>query len=131
MGCKLKLEKLLFDEIVFKRIGDRNENKLKLGITVSIGTNSEDENMKKVSVKFSGIKKEEYSFDIQATGYFNFEGSADDSLIQQNAVAIVMPYLRSEISLLTAQPGMECVLLPPLNIVEIMKSKDEKKRNNS
>ena len=45
MGCKLKLEKLLFDEIVFKRIGDRNENKLKLGITVSIGTNSEDENI--------------------------------------------------------------------------------------
>lgn len=44
----------------------------------------------------------------------------EDTIIQQNAVAIVMPYIRSEVSLLTAQPGLETVVLPPFNIVEMM-----------
>ena len=37
-----------------------------------------------------------------------------------------MPYLRSEISLLTAQPGMECIVLPPFNINKMVKNKDKK-----
>ena len=31
-----------------------------------------------------------------------------------------MPYLRSEVSLLTAQPEVECVVLPPFNINKMM-----------
>jgi preprotein translocase subunit SecB len=32
-----------------------------------------------------------------------------------------MPYIRSEVSLLTAQPGIEPVVIPPFNVVEMMK----------
>lgn len=48
----------------------------------------------------------------------------EDSIIQQNAVAIVMPYFRSEVSILTAQPGVESVVLPPFNIIEMMNEKE-------
>lgn len=44
----------------------------------------------------------------------------EDKLLQQNAVAIIMPYIRSEVSILTAQPGMDTVVLPPLNTVELL-----------
>ena len=37
-------------------------------------------------------------------------------LINKNAVAILMPYLRSELTLLTAQPDTDSVVLPPFNI---------------
>ena len=52
--------------------------------------------------------------------FFAYEGNAEDAIIQQNAVAIVMPYIRSEISLLTAQPGVDSVVLPSFNIAEMM-----------
>ena len=37
-----------------------------------------------------------------------------------DAVAILMPYLRSELTLLTAQPEMESVVLPPFNINKML-----------
>lgn len=39
-----------------------------------------------------------------------------------DTVAILMPYVRSQVSLITAQPEVECVVLPPFNIVEMLKN---------
>lgn len=124
MECILKLETLVFDNIIFKRLGMRNENELEFSFSINIGTNISDSNVKRVSVKINGEKKDEYNFEIQASGFFLYEGDADDKIIQQNAVAIVMPYIRSEVSILTAQPEIESVVLPPFNIVEMMKENE-------
>lgn len=122
MTCILKLKALMFDTISFKRIGAKNENKLNFDLSVNIGTNINDDNMKRVSVKIVGNKQDEYTFEVQASGFFYYEGDANDAIVQQNAVAIVMPYIRSEISLLTAQPEVDSVVLPPFNIVELLKN---------
>lgn len=122
MSCVLKLNALVFDDIIFKRLGMHSENELEVSFSVIIGTNISDQDIKKVSVRVTGEKREEYSFEIQASGFFSYEGSAEDSIIQQNAVAIVMPYIRSEVSLLTAQPGLDPVVLPPFNIAEMMRN---------
>ena len=122
MECVLKQNTLVFDKIVFKRLGMQSENELEVSFSVSIGTNISDPTVKKVSVQITGEKKDEYTFEIQATGLFTYNGDANDAIIQQNAVAIVMPYVRSEVSILTAQPGVESVVLPPFNIVEMMKT---------
>ena len=121
MDCVLKLNALVFDEIIFKRNGMRNNNELELSFTVNIGINASNRDIKKVSVKAIGEKKNEYTFEVQASGFFSYEGDADDLIIQQNAVAIVMPYIRSEVSLLTAQPGTDSVVFPPYNIAEMIK----------
>lgn len=127
MECVLKLNTLVFDEVTFKRLGMQNKNELEVSFSVSIGENISDATIKKISVRITGEKKDEYTFEIQATGYFVYNGNVDDTIIQQNAVAIVMPYIRSEVSILTAQPGIEPVVLPPFNIIEMMKeSKKEK-----
>ena len=47
-------------------------------------------------------------------------GDLKNELISKNSVAILMPYLRSEISLLTAQPETETVVLPVFNINRMM-----------
>lgn len=121
MECALKLNALVFDEIVFKRLEMHSESELEVTFSISIGTNIAKPDEKKVSVRISGEKRDEYTFEIQASGFFSYEGNASDTIIQQNAVAIVMPYIRSEVSILTAQPGVEPVVLPPFNIVEMMK----------
>lgn len=120
MSCVLKLNAIVFDDIIFKRHGMHSDSELEISFSINIGTNLSDQDIKKVSVRITGEKKEEYSFEVQASGIFSYDGDAEDSIIRQNAVAIVMPYIRSEVSLLTAQPGMEAVVLPAFNIVEMM-----------
>ena len=50
----------------------------------------------------------------------DIETDLKNELISKNSVAILMPYLRSEISLLTAQPETETVVLPVFNINRMM-----------
>lgn len=123
MDCVLRLETLVFDEISFKRTGLRSEDDLEISLSVNIGESTSNADIKKVTVKVCGDKRNEYTFEVEASGYFSYEGNVDDEVIEHNAVAIVMPYVRSEVSILTAQPGVDPVVLQPFNIVELMKGK--------
>lgn len=81
-----------------------------------------------VSLVLEGEKEKEYSLVIGLEGYFAFDKADDlteeqkESIIKKNTVAIMMPYMRSQLSLLTAQPEVECVVLPPFNIVKMMEN---------
>ncbi len=120
----LTLNKLVFDKIEFNRKGFKNNNEIEMGIEVQISRGIED--ISKVTLILKGNKKEEYDFIISLSGYFSFSLDVDienkqaQDLINKNAVAILMPYLRSEVSLLTAQPETECVVLPPFNINKML-----------
>ena len=121
----LSLDKLVFDKIEFKRTGMKNENEMEIELQVIINR-KQDEEVYKVTLDFTGNKEKEYSIEIVLSGYFSFDENerVDEdlkkNLINQNAVAIIMPYLRSQVSLITAQPEGECVVLPPFNIVKMM-----------
>ena len=116
----LTLQNLVFDEITFERKGLKNENELKTSIEVKIGVNKES--VYRVTIVLKCEKIDEYNISISLSGFFKIssEKTLDENmvnnLISKNTVAIMMPYLRSELSLLTAQPETEPVVLPPLNI---------------
>ena len=94
----LTLQKMVFDRIEFDRKGFKNNEELKFEL------------------------QDEYSIVISLSGFFAVETQEelDDKMVQtlinKNAVAILMPYLRSELTLLTAQPDTDSVVLPPFNI---------------
>lgn len=121
MECVLSLSSLVVDEIRFNRLGLKNDNDFEFSFSINIGVNKSDPTDKRVTVRITGAKKDEYSLEIAVSGFFYFEGDANDEIVTQNAVAIVMPYIRSQLTLLTSQPGMEPVVLPPFNIVELLK----------
>ncbi|MDO4266459.1 MAG: Preprotein translocase subunit SecB [Eubacteriales bacterium] len=116
----LTLQKLVFDRIEFDRKGFKNENELTFELQVQIGIG--EDSIHKVTLVLKGEKKEEYNFTISLSGFFKIETPDSMSeemtrnLINKNAVAIMMPYLRSELTLLTAQPDTDSVVLPPFNI---------------
>ncbi len=120
----LKLEKLLFDNINFKRKGFKNGNKIELKLQVQISHEPND--VYRIGLTFIGEKRDEYSLEIALSGYFSFEGNEEipedirTNLLNKNAVTILMPYLRSQVSLLTAQPEVDCIILPPFNINKMM-----------
>ena len=43
-------------------------------------------------------------------------------LIKENGVAILFPYLRSELTLLTTQPGFQPIVLPAVNIAKMFQN---------
>ena len=116
----LHMQAIVFDNIEFERKGFKNDNELEFNLEIQIGTDKE--NRYKVTLILKGNKKDEYEFSVSLSGFFMIEDvkSMDDklkqNLISKNAVAILMPYLRSEITLLTAQPGTDSVVLPIFNI---------------
>ena len=67
--------------------------------------------------------------EICLSGFFSIESDGElseelkNTLVTKNSVAIMMPYLRSEVSLLTAQPETECVVLPAFNINNMLDNK--------
>ena len=122
----LTLQKMVFDRIEFNRKGFKNNKELEFELQVQIGL---DKNSTyKVTLVLNGTKQDEYDIVISLSGFFAIETQEelDDNvvrnLINKNAVAILMPYLRSELTLLTAQPDTDSVVLPPFNINKMFKN---------
>lgn len=118
---------IVFDKIEFTRKGFKTDTELKFQLNIRIGT--DEENNYKVTLILNGNKKDEYEFSISLSGFFtikNIETMKDtlkQDLINKNAVAIMMPYLRSEVTILTAQPETDSVVLPVFNISKIIDKK--------
>lgn len=123
LNSVLTLQKMVFDRIEFDRKGFKNTNELKFGLQVQIGLDEND--TYKVTLVLNGTKQDEYNIIISLSGFFKIEGQEKledkmaQDLINKNAVAILMPYLRSELTLLTAQPNTDSVVLPPFNINKV------------
>lgn len=121
------MEKIVFDKIEFNRLGFSSDKELEIEIQSSIAKRG-NEDVYRITLILKGNKPDEYIFEIILSGFFTIEQREElteelkDALITKNAIAILMPYLRSEASLLTAQPGMECVVLPAFNINKMLEN---------
>lgn len=119
-NCVLKLNHLVFDEICFHRSGFQNTNELNIEFSFKF---EDRENGEFVSrLRLVGTKADEYNFVVCASGFFEIGPDVQnrDKMIRQNSVAIVFPYIRSQVSLLTAQPEVEPIVLPPVNIAKMV-----------
>ena len=124
----LHMDKLFFNEISFVREGvNRKDSHFDFDLETTVSTNPEGDAYK-VNLKMIGSKNGEYKLVISLIGIFSFDSTKklDDKLkidlISKNTVSIMMPYLRSQVSLITAQPGVDCVVLPPFNINNMINS---------
>ena len=132
----LQLQKMVFDRIDFKRTGFKNDNQPKFNFKSNFMQSTDNENLFKVELVMRCKKEDEYTFEIKLDGYFSFSNdemlNKDDKaiLITRNAVSILMPYMRSQISLLTAQPDVDCIVLPPFNINEMINNESNSEEKN-
>ena len=119
-ACVLKLEHLVFDEISFKRIGFKSHEDVNFEFGFNFDSADEEVFIARISVV--GTKADEYKFEVRASGYFQVSSQENDrdAIIHQNAVAILFPYVRSQITLLTSQPEVDSIVLPPVNIAKMV-----------
>ena len=127
----VKLERLYFDRINFWRSGDKiPQQDLKLNFSKSYRFNEpHDSCIVCLGCNLHDNEDEVFKLEISVTGIFSCNESDSarrDILLKKNTLAILFPYIRSQISIVTAQPGMEPVVLPPMNIDAIFAESKEK-----
>lgn len=115
----LKLSHCVFDELKFVRKGflaqsDPHEDQFQFSRRIS----KDNDGAYRVSLAVQVQRESEFDLSIAITGYFEI-GEDDPNkgiLLEKNAVAILFPFLRAELTLLTAQPEMIPVVMPAVNI---------------
>lgn len=124
----LKLEKLYFKSIGFERNKDEIvDHELKMRINKSLKYLSKT---KAEATLNTIIFANDQSFTISATLIGEFELLADMNdkvlhhIMETNTFAIMFPYLRSQISLITSQPDMTPVVIPAININALAGNED-------
>ena len=77
-------------------------------------------------------KQEDFVLGVTVCGIFTLEDETDETIkkasIAKNTVAILFPYLRSQITLLTSQPDMKPIVLPAVNINSLLENMEDSVR---
>lgn len=115
---ELKLEHVVFDMLSFQRIGFRSAEEREQKIKVGASVDKLDDGKYRVSLKVQVEQEEEYITEVQVSGFctINEDCAMKDEILHKNTVAILFPYVRSQLTLLTAQPETTPIVLPALNI---------------
>ena len=69
-------------------------------------------------VLITSVEKEDMKLELIAQADFLYESddySREEAIINANTVAIMFPFIRSQVTLLTSQPGMTPIVLPAIN----------------
>lgn len=128
--CKLQMNELYFSKYDFVQTREDNDTDYETSFQIEYAVNNQ--NASKFRIKINTTvknKTESVLLNLETIGVFTVdkEGVNDDigdHLIKVNTVAIMFPFIRSQISLLTTQPGLEPILLPPININALMDSEN-------
>lgn len=120
----LKMESIFFESISFRREQfepEERDSKMELEVTEP----EVDGERFYMRLNACIIGEGKYRLDISMRGVFSVDGglTAENSYLKNNAAAIMFPFLRSEITLITSQPGITPVVLPPININAVMRKK--------
>lgn len=124
----LTLKKTVMEKLRYERYSD-DISKLDEKSEITFGKQLQqlEENLFKVCLNVSLVSPAKYEIEVEIAGYFSIEEKSllAKNVLEKNTVAILFPYLRSQLTLLTSQPGFEPVILPVLNINALMSDEDK------
>lgn len=111
---------IYFNNFKFNRINfNDEENTLNVRFSVN---DSIDNNLMEIAISFDISGENLFELSGELIGRFMIDSNQGISLekLKTNAVAIMFPYLRTQVTLLTSQPNMLPVVLPAVNINKIL-----------
>ena len=121
----LMMKNFHFSDIKVSFSGEKFESvKMNMSVSHEILENGSDKATVTVDIK---SEPEGFYLSVSAEAIFtlkNEENLSESILIQRNTVAIMFPFIRSEITLLTSHPGMAPMVIPALNINKLLENKN-------
>ena len=129
--CMLQMDELYFSSFDFEQSREDSNTEYDVSFHIEYAKNKKDSAKFRVMIR-TAVENKTGSVRIRldTVGIFtieNFELDRDlnERILKANTVAIMFPYIRSQISLLTTQPGLHPVMLPPMNINALLDSTEE------
>lgn len=123
----LVLKKIEIVESSFRK-KDVDLDGLELGVQVEHKLREVEKGVFEVLLETTVSDKEEKVFvNVKGRAIFLMQQGNMD-ILEKNTIAIMFPYIRSYISIMTTQPGMNPIVLPPMNIVAMVN--DQKKQDD-
>ncbi len=130
----LKFKRYLVNSIDFQYnpeyTGVKANMDIDFGHSIAVRNNEAQVSVK--CVLFRKAKKEEKPFHlaVQMTGIFQFQteiqGDELNNILKQQAINILFPYLRALISNITVNAGLPPVILPLININQLIQNRVER-----
>ena len=126
--CKLILHDLYFSKYDFSQERGEEDQEYSTSFQINYAVNSKDESRVKVTVDTTVTNKlSSLILNLQTVGIFGIDKDGIDEttydrLIKANTLAIIFPFIRSQLTLLTTQPGLTPVILPPININSLIEN---------
>lgn len=123
----LAMREVYIDKLLFERenyeVKKAEEDKTRIHFDKSI--DNLEKKLYKVSLSVKIWSENEFNIESCISGIFEFRNEDDfnSTLLSRNTVAILFPYLRSQITLITSQPGFEPIILPVININKLLEEK--------
>ena len=128
--CKLKMDELYFSKYDFLQTREDTNADYNTSFHISYAASSKDSSKYRITITTS-VKNEtgSISINLETVGIFTIDDTGlnediSEQLIKINTVAIMFPFIRSQISLLTTQPGLTPIMLPPINISALIDLED-------
>lgn len=116
---------MYFENIFFQNTGKIIENNIH---DIEIGFNEiHDYKDKQITIKlFCTVKKNKYfSLNLCLVGIFLVGDNYPTDRLLPNAIAIMFPYLRSQVTIMTSQLNTVPVVIPAININSFLKKQNE------
>lgn len=113
----LQLQTLYVDSYNFKFLGSPKGE-----IEVNVNFNVEDtfaDDILTISLSSYIMARDRFELNVTLVGQFVLDAGMVDKL-KANAVAVMFPYLRSQVTLLTTQPNISPIVLPTININKLL-----------
>ncbi len=115
MKSNLKMDNLYFSSCSVERSCKVENGECKADLQRNIRKTDEHEYDVELELL---VQKSDLSVSIIAKAHFAYEAETyemEESIVNANTVAIMFPFIRSQVTLLTTQPGMTPIVLPPIN----------------
>ena len=120
----LVLDKIEIVESTFRK-KDEPMDGLELRVQVERNLSKIDDGLFEVLLETTVSDEDEKVFvNVKGRAVFSTQQENMD-ILEKNTIAIMFPYVRSYISIITTQPGMNPIVLPAMNIVAMVN--DQKK----
>ncbi len=130
----LKFKRYLVNSIDFKYNPEYTGGKAKMDVDFghAVAVKNNEARVSLRCMLFRKAKKEEKPFhlEVHMTGIFEFqtelEGEELNSIIRQQAINTLFPYLRALISNITGNTGLPPIILPLINVNQLIQNQVER-----
>lgn len=125
-NCVLSLHDVYTEEIILERKDNysKKDSELSFNIGYSFNEGLDDRFKITIRVKINDTKNDSLNLSISVSGIFEYKNS-NELKLTKNAIAILFPYVRSSLTNITAQSGLEALILPTINFNALLEAKKD------